>query len=42
MHAHGASAPIDIVNLSDVESDDGKLLIGESLDESDHDDEGVD
>ena len=41
-HAQGASAPIDIVNLSDVESDDGKHLIGDSSDESDHDDEGVD
>ena len=41
-HAHGASAPIDIVNLSDVESDDKKHLIGDSSDESDHDDEGVD
>ena len=41
-HAHGASTPIDIVNLSDVESDDGKHLIGDLSDESDHDDEGVD
>ena len=41
-HAHGASAPIDIVNLSDVESDDAKHLIGDSSNESDHDDEGVD
>ena len=41
-HAHGASAPIDIVNLSNVESDDRKYLIGDSLDESDHDNEGVD
>ena len=41
-HAHGASAPIDIVNLSDIESDDEKHLIGDSLDESNHDDEGVD
>ena len=40
-HAHEASAPIDIVNLSDVESDDEKHLIGDSLDKSDHDDEGV-
>ena len=37
LHAHGASAPIDIVNLSDIESNDGKHLIGDSSDESDHD-----
>ena len=42
LHAHGVSAPIDIMNLSDVESDDGKHLIGDSSDESHHDDEGVD
>ena len=41
-HAHGASAPIDILNLRDVESDDGKHLIGDLSDKSDHDDEGVD
>ena len=41
-HAHEASAPIDIVNLSDVESDNRKHLIGDSLDESNHDNEGVD
>ena len=41
-HAHGASAPIDIVNVSNLESDDGKYLIGDSSDESDHDNEGVD
>ena len=41
-HAHGASAPTDIVNLSDVESDDKKHLIGDLSDKSDHDDEGVD
>ena len=42
LHAHGASAPIDIVILSNVELDDGKHLIEDSSDESDHDDEGVD
>ena len=42
LHAHGASAPIDIVNCSDVESDDGKHLIGDSSDESDHDNKGID
>ena len=41
-HAHEASALIAIVNLSDVESNNGKHLIGDSSDKSDHDDEGVD
>ena len=41
-HAHGASVPIDIVNLSDVESDDRKHLIGDLSDNNDHDDKGVD
>ena len=30
------------MNCSDIESDEGKHLIGDSSDESDHDDEGVD